>query len=219
MPEISEPLVLGNAGLIDTSLSELPLKSDGADPVLGHLSDLSVEKGIGAVVDLAVALYKSGKRVRLIVGGPAIEGESQRHLDRATQELGDLFEYRGILTGDSKHAFFQDITHFIFPSRYAHEAVPLVLYEAMAAGAVCVATRQGSIPDQLEGSPCLLTNGAESFVEEALPFIADTSVSTAVSQGCRRAYLGALSEAEQQLAELIDLLAGRPGIGGPDLTG
>lgn len=206
MPEILEPLIVGNAGLIDRSLTELSLKPDRTDPVLGHLSDLSLEKGIGEVVDLAVALHKSGTPARLIVGGPSVEGESRYHLDRAAAELGDLFEYRGLLTGESKHAFYQDITHFVFPSRYAHEAVPLVLYEAMAAGAVCLATQQGAIPDQLNGSPCLLARSVESFSGEALAYIAGTPVSTAISRECRQAYLKALSESEQQLKHLIDLL-------------
>lgn len=208
VPEVPEPLVVGNAGLIDKSLLTLPLKADGTDCVLGHVSDLSCEKGIGEVVDLAVALRNSGVRARLIVGGPDIGGESRRHRDRAAQELGELFEYRGLVSGESKRAFFQDITHFIFPSRYVHEAVPLVLYEALAAGALCVATRQGSIPEQLEGSPSLLTHSAETFVDEALAFIADGAASADISQECRQAYKASLSESEAQLVHLARLLAG-----------
>jgi glycosyltransferase involved in cell wall biosynthesis len=113
------------------------------------------------------------------------------------------------LAGDSKLSFFRDISHFIFPSRYIHEAVPLVLYEAMASGAVCVATRQGSIPEQLEGSPCLLAESADSFVEEIEAEIAVATVSRAVSAECRESYLSALAESEDQLSALVDLLAGR----------
>ncbi len=209
MPEMPVPLVVGNAGLIDRNLLALPLKADAPGLVLGHLSDLTVEKGIGEVADLAVALNRRGVRARLIVGGPDVNGASARHLDRAARELGDLFEFRGLLTGESKLLFFQDISHFIFPSRYVHEAVPLVLYEALAAGAVCVATRQGSIPEQLKGSPSLLADNADSFVEQVLPALSSAVVSHAVSDECRRAYLAALSDSESQLTALVDLLAGR----------
>jgi len=169
MPEIQGLLVVGNAGLIDRKLLDLPLKADADELVLGHLSDLTVAKGIGEVVELAVALNRRGVRARLIVGGPDVKGVPRQHLDRAASELGDMFEYRGLLTGEAKLRFFRDISHFIFPSRYVNEAVPLVLYEAMAAGAVCLATRQGSIPEQLDGSPCVLAENADSFVVETLP--------------------------------------------------
>ena len=202
-------MVVGNAGLVDRALLELPLKADGGDLVLGHLSNLSLEKGIAEVVDLASALHRAGVRVRLVIGGPTVDGESRLHLDRAARELGDLFEYRGPVTGEAKLAFFEKITHFVFPSRYVHEAAPLVLYEAMAAGTVCVATRRGSISEQLEASPGMLATSADSFVEETLPVLVGTSVSTAASQESRQAYVRALSESETQLAGLVALFAGR----------
>jgi glycosyltransferase involved in cell wall biosynthesis len=209
MPEIHRLLVVGNAGLVDRALLELPLKADDGDLVLGHLSNLSLEKGIAEVVDLASSLHRAGVRVRLVVGGPTVDWESRAHLDRAARELGELFEYQGPVTGDAKLAFFQKITHFVFPSRYVHEAAPLVLYEAMAAGAVCVATQRGSISEQLEASRAVLATSADSFVEETLPVLAGTSVSTAASQESRRAYLRALSASERQLASLVALLGRR----------
>lgn len=207
MPEISRPLIIGNAALVDRTLLELPLKADGGDLVLGHLSNLSLDKGIAEVVDLAVALHRAGARVRLIVAGPTADAESHLHLDRAAHELGELFEYRGPLAGEAKRTFFSEITHFAFPSRYVHEAVPLVLYEAMAAGAVCLATRRGSITEQLAGSRALLAHSAESFVGETLPALVGASVSAAASRESRQAYLRALSESERQLAEFVTLLA------------
>jgi len=206
MPEIRRILVIGNAGLIDRGLLELPPKADGGQLVLGHLSNLSVEKGIAEVVDLAVALHRADIPIRLVIGGPASDATSRTHLDRAARELGELFENRGPLTGEAKLNFFGAITHFIFPSRYAHEAVPLVLYEAMAAGAVCVATRQGSISEQLDGSPSLLADGADSFVEEMLPALAGAAVSSTASQESRHAFLQALSESERQLADFVAVL-------------
>jgi len=209
MPEIRRILVIGNAGLIDKGLLDLPIKADGGQLVLGHLSNLSLQKGIVEVVDLAVALHHANIPIRLVMGGPASDATALTHLDRAARELGDLFENRGPLTGDAKLDFFGAITHFIFPSRYAHEAVPLVLYEAMAAGAVCVATRQGSISEQLNGSPSLLSNGADSFVEEMLPALAVAAVSSATSQESRYAYLRALAESERQLADFVTILVRR----------
>jgi glycosyltransferase involved in cell wall biosynthesis len=209
MPEIRRTLVVGNAGLVDRSLQDLPLKVDGGELVLGHLSNLCLDKGIAEVVDLAVALQQSGTRVRVIVGGPTVDARSQTHLDRAAAELGELFEYRGPLTGAAKRAFLKEITHFVFPSRYVHEAAPLVLFEAMAAGVVCVATRWGSIPEQLAGSPGVLAHNADSFVEEMLPMLVGTSVSASASHESREAYMRALSESENQLSGLVALMCTR----------
>ena len=216
MPEIRRPLVLGNASLIDQTLLETPVKADSAALVLGHLSDLSMEKGIAEAIDLAVELNRMGTDVRLVVGGPPVSEEVGRHFERAAEELGDRFEYRGLLTGPAKHRFFSDITHFVFPSRYEHEAVPLVLYEALAAGAVCVATRQGSIPEQLADAPCVLAADAESLVAEALPVLAHATVSSVAAEECRAAYLRALSKSEKQLVELVHLFMG--GAPGPAIT-
>ena len=210
VPEIRRTVVLGNAGFIDRTLLELPLKADSPDLVLGHLSNLSPEKGLGEVVDLAVGLQRAGVSVQLIIGGPTVHDESLGHLDRAAREMGDRFEYRGLLTGQSKRRFFEEITHFVFPSRYVHEAVPLVLYEAMSAGALCVTTRQGSIPEQLQTSPAILAQSTVSFVEETLPALVGTRVSATTSDESRQAYCRALDDSQRQLAALVETIARRP---------
>ena len=203
MPEIQRTLIVGNAALVDGSLVELPLKWE-RNLTLGHLSNLSAEKGIAEVVDLAVALKAEGIRAGLIIGGPAVDNESSEHIDRASRELGELFEYRGPLAGASKQRFFSDITHFAFPSRYEHEAMPLVLYEALAAGVVCIATRQGVIAEQLEGSPALLAENSASFVQDVLPALGDGRVSYSSALKCRETYLSALAESVGELEDLIE---------------
>ena len=206
MPEIGQMVVLGNAGLIDRSLLELPLKADAPGLVIGHLSNLGPDKGIDVVVDLAMALRWAGVRVRLVIGGPAVSEEALGHIDRAARELGDMFEYRGLLEGPAKLGFFNEITHFVFPSRYVHEAVPLVLYEALAAGVVCVATRRGAIAEQLEGSPSLLVQSAESLVGESLPLLSGASASNSTSRECRRAFLQALRDSQSGLEAFFELV-------------
>lgn len=206
MPEVRRTLIIGNAALVDQTLLGLPLKSDSVDLVLGHLSNLYLDKGIAEVIDLAIELHEGGIPVRLIVGGPLVEPAAQHHLDRAIHHLRERFEYRGQLVGESKRTFFEDITHFIFPSNYAHESVPLVLYEAMAAGVICVSTRRGSIPEQLAGSPALMADSRDSFVEDVLAALQNATVSTAASQQSRQAFGRALSAANHDLAQFISQL-------------
>ncbi|MBI5818501.1 MAG: glycosyltransferase family 4 protein [Verrucomicrobia bacterium] len=211
MPEISRTLIIGNAALVDQTLLELPLKSDADHLVLGHLSNLYLDKGIGEVVDLAIDLHAGGVPVRLIVGGPLVEPAARHHIERGTRHLGELFEYRGPLAGEMKRAFFEEITHFIFPSKYSHESVPLVLYEAMAAGVVCVSTRRGSIPEQLAESPGILADSKDTFVQDVLPVLRHTRASSATSYDARQAYLKALAAANDDLARFVSLLGKQHG--------
>lgn len=211
MPEVRQTLIIGNAALVDQTLLNLPLKSDGGELILGHLSNLYLEKGIAEVVDLAIALHTRGVHIRLIVGGPTVDSSAQQHLERAACELGARFEYRGPLAGEMKRAFFEEITHFIFPSKYSHESVPLVLYEAMAAGVVCVSTRRGSIPEQLAESPGILADSKETFVQDVLPVLRHTRASRATSHDAREAYLKALAAANDDLAQFVSLLGKQHG--------
>lgn len=203
VPEVRRTLIIGNAALVDQTLLDLPLKSDADRLVLGHLSNLYLDKGIAEVVELAIQLRARGVPIRLIVGGPLVEPGAQYHLDRAADDLGERFEYRGPLAGLDKRRFFREITHFIFPSNYAHESVPLVLYEAMAAGVVCVSTRRGSIPEQLADSPSILADSKDSFVAEVLPVLQVAAASHVRSEESRQAYIRALAAANQDLAQFI----------------
>lgn len=202
MPELQRMLIVDNAGVIDPRLLELPLKC-GGPVVLGHLCNLTVEKGLVEVVDLALALQRSGTAVRLIVGGPAVDTGARAELDRARSQLGSSFEYRGPLAGSSKVEFFDEITHFAFPTKYRNEALPLVLYEALAAGVVCMATRQGSIVEQLEGSAGVVADTAESFVDEACQALVGASVSEDSSAKARSRYLGAADKSASQIQILL----------------
>lgn len=206
MPEIRRTAVIDNAALVDRRLLDLQLKRDAQPLVLGHLSNLSLQKGIKEVVELALALHRAGHQVRLLVGGPATDHTAQVQLHRAARELGDSFEYLGALSGDAKLRFFEEISHFVFPTRYTHEAAPLVLYEAMAAGAVCVATTQGSIASQLENSDAVLTSDSTTFVSKTASALATRSVSAQASKQARAAFIRALARSQDQLAWLISEL-------------
>jgi glycosyltransferase involved in cell wall biosynthesis len=111
----------------------LPRASGSAyDMCIGHLSNLTMEKGLGHVISTFGALRSSGLNVRLILAGP-IEGEKERSVIREAQEIhGSRIEYRGAVYGGDKARFFQDIDVFLFPTQYRNEAQPLVIAEALS---------------------------------------------------------------------------------------
>jgi glycosyltransferase involved in cell wall biosynthesis len=107
-----------------------------------HLSNLSAEKGLGAVIDVA---ERTGIPVRLIGGASA---EATALLD-AARGRGVPFEALGPRYGDAKLRELAEARCFLFLSRYQHEAQPLVLYEAVAAGCIPVVWRAGWVGEQL----------------------------------------------------------------------
>lgn len=207
-PAAGRVAVVGNAITVDASLADVPLRVDDDEPVLGHLSNLSRDKGIVETVDLAIALRDAGHPMRLLIAGSPWDAVATAQIARAVRELGPLFEHLGPVTGDAKVDFFGRITHFVFPTSYAHEAAPLVLYEAMAAGAVCATTRQGSIPEQVSGAPALLADTAATFVGSLLPVLASSRVTASDSERSRDAFSQALARSRIELESLCALLAG-----------
>ncbi len=71
--------------------------------------------------------------------------------------------------GAEKAALFRDADIFVLPTRYAVEAQPLALLEAMASGCAIVTSRAGEIPTILNGEcAVLLESVSTDAVEEAL---------------------------------------------------
>lgn len=205
--EIKRTFVLNNAGFISPSLLDIPI-AEGKDLVIGHLSNLTAEKGIAEVVDLAVAVRQAGQAVRLIVAGPTHDIAAQNAIARAEAALGDAFIYRGPVYDADKIRFFSEITFFAFPSRYRNEASPIVLFEAMAAGVPCIATPLGCVPDDLGTDGGMVISADDDFVAKATDFIQLASHDVADrAQKARGQYLGLLREHDKQLAELAALLS------------
>lgn len=137
--EADRVVVVDNAGL-------LPLHP-APDPGVTrrgvvHVSNLSAEKGLGAVLDVAA---RTGIPVRLVGG---VSAEATALLD-AARSRGVPFEALGPRYGDAKIRELASARCFLFLSWYRHEAQPLVLYEAAAAGCIPVAWRAGWVGEQL----------------------------------------------------------------------
>ncbi|MDE0545394.1 glycosyltransferase family 4 protein [Microbacterium sp. C7(2022)] len=149
-------MTLSNAGLIDTVTAEPRITAGAPSVVLGHLSNLTQEKGIREVVDLAVDLRRAGREVELIVAGPIVNHQAGEQIARAQLALGANFRYLGAVYGADKRDFFGRLTHFVFPSTYKNEAAPLVVLEAMGAGIPVAAYDVGTLHEMLSPSDLLV---------------------------------------------------------------
>ncbi|MFL5343098.1 MAG: glycosyltransferase family 4 protein [Gemmataceae bacterium] len=114
----------------------------GADElVIGHLANLSHEKGSIDLLEAARRLWEEGLKFRIVLAGPQMTNYRRY---RATHEFQNLTE-TGVLNDQQKRDFFAGIDVFALPSR--SDSFGLVLLEAWANGVPSVAYRAGGVAD------------------------------------------------------------------------
>lgn len=118
---------------------------DGRRIRLGHLSNLSREKGIAVVLECLRRLAAHGLEVELLLAGPATDGSTAELVNGAVAEFGDRLRYLGPLSRPEVHRFYEEIDVFLFPTLHEHEAEPLVIIDAVSAGVPVIATDRGCI--------------------------------------------------------------------------
>jgi glycosyltransferase involved in cell wall biosynthesis len=155
---------------------------------IGHLGNLSSEKGLDIVIALTELLIQRGIAVQLMLAGPTVDSRGAMMLQGARERLGSNFKEFGALYGNEKEQFFNSIDFFIFPSRYVNEAEPLVVFEALAHGVPVIAFNRGCIAEQV-GAAGLMIDICDDFVEFAASRIAEWSTDAASYGAIRiRAY-------------------------------
>ncbi|HLJ20536.1 MAG TPA: glycosyltransferase family 4 protein [Stellaceae bacterium] len=158
-PGARRTTVLSNAAFIAPTEMERP--SHHGPTRVGFLSNLTPEKGLDTAIEIFRLLRAVGGDFVLTIGGPAPTPESRGLIDRAGIEFGPALDYRGPVYGAAKGRFFQDLDVLLFPTRYANEAEPLVMLEALAAGVPVIASARGCIPDDLADGGVVQGTGSE----------------------------------------------------------
>jgi glycosyltransferase involved in cell wall biosynthesis len=113
----------------------------GDEVVVGHLANNSVEKGSVDLLQAAQIAWSRGVRFALVLAGPCMP--NYRTFRERFQPAGPLREL-GALDEQQKRDFFAALDVFALPSR--SDSFGLVLPEAWANGAPCVAYRAGGVP-------------------------------------------------------------------------
>jgi glycosyltransferase involved in cell wall biosynthesis len=119
-----------------------------------YLGSCTREKGVFDILD-ALSFLNGESRAEyyhLTIAGPFPDPAEERafcaRLD-ASPALARNITCAGPADESRKHALYTDADIFVFPTRYAHEAQPLVLIEALAHDLRIVATRWRAIPGML----------------------------------------------------------------------
>ncbi len=114
---------------------------------LGFLSNITVEKGILEFFAVLAALNRRGIDYRAHIAGP-VAAEAKARFDQLLQSTAHV-QYAGPVYGADKERFYRQLDIFLFPTRYANEAEPLVIYEALRRGVHVMACDRGSIAEML----------------------------------------------------------------------
>ncbi len=134
---------------VDAPALAFPLREVNRDAPLRlvYLGRLAREKGLREVVEAAATLASHGVDFELHVAGSGADEGAMRGWAEAAG-LKARIAWHGPLSGAAKVRFWRSGDVFVFPSHA--EGLPYAVLEAMAAGAVPVASRVGAIPEVLE---------------------------------------------------------------------
>jgi len=209
-PRAERRTVLSNAALVPpASIARRPAAPTGIR--LGFLSNLIPEKGLDTAIAVAATLRTRGAAATLVIAGPVLDRSAGRILEEAKKRLGPALDYRGAVHGTAKETFFGDIDVLLFPTRYANEAQPLVLIEALAHGVPVIATARGCIGEDIGGAGIAVPLDGD-FVEIAAAaissWLADPSRLALVAAAARRHAAELHHASASALDCMISMIAG-----------
>ena len=113
---------------------------------IGYFGRITEAKGMQELLDAAIKLKEKQVHFKIFFAGkkePPVD-----FVELFTKELGDSFQYIGIVSGKAKNEFLSGLDVFVLPSYF--EGLPMSLLESMSYGIVPVVTAVGSIPEVVE---------------------------------------------------------------------
>ena len=162
-------LVVPNAFLIDPPATP-PKRNDVL--TIGHLSNLTAEKGVLDFIKVFDRLQEEGVDVRAVLAGPTADTQLMALIDSVSRKRPGSFHWLGPVYGSQKDEFYAGIDVFVFPSNYVNEAQPLVLLEALASGAAVLAINRGCVSCDHHSSPGAVFS-SQDFVPSAVAWLKD----------------------------------------------
>lgn len=115
-----------------------------------YLSNFIESKGYKEVLQVAKIINNNGiKRFKFIFAGKFYDKESLVEFNEIIEEndLGNVVEYKGIVTGDEKRRLLREADIFILLTRYKKEGQPISIIEAMGNGMSIITTDFAGITD------------------------------------------------------------------------
>lgn len=191
-PELITPEqvhVLSNAAFFEDGTAKPGRMDTPATLSVGYISNITPEKGIRDVLALFTHCREAGLPIEMTVAGPCADELIRTQLE--TMSYGpEPFTYLGAVYGERKQEFFQSLDVLVFPTRYANEAEPLVIYEAAEQGVPTIANARGCIASMVTRCGGWAITDDSLFVEEALSALSELQTEAARTQCRHRALAG-----------------------------
>lgn len=204
-------MTLTNAFIVSAQpkLQTTPGQSDSMR--LAHLSNLTLEKGLGRVIATFAALKRQGASVTLRLGGPLEDKETERLMGEALMRHPEI-EWLGYVSHAEKDAFFDGVDAFLFPTQYDMETEGIVTLEAMARGIPVIATDLCCLKDNLAQSGGEAIPASRDFPSEASGLLSrwcsDRTQHREAQDAARQRFAALRARSEAELNALLDLLSG-----------
>jgi glycosyltransferase involved in cell wall biosynthesis len=201
-----QPLIVSN-GFI------MPPPSDvgsglGQTLRLGHLSNLTIEKGVLIFIEIFEEMRQSGLPVSATVAGSTSDSRVTAALRSAEARHADSFSWVGPVYGEDKDQFFKSIDLFLFPTMYSNEAQPLVLFEALSHSLPIFSLDRGCIGCNHNHGAGIIADDIDKF-RSGVSLWAKEILASPKLLGAQRtmAALAAVSEREMGQGQLEVLMA------------
>jgi glycosyltransferase involved in cell wall biosynthesis len=197
-----------------SEISETKPSAPGETILLGHLSNLTLEKGLGECIALHRALLERGFPVKLILAGPSVTQDASELLDRARREFPDTLEYLGKLDEVGKDAFYKRIDAFLFPTLYRIEADPIVVSDAQAHGCAAIVFARGCLSERVDNEVGMAIAPGEDYVSTvlaAIPGAEELRTFAAVrGHAARKRHMQLQAEAREEFSRLVAVVLNKP---------
>lgn len=141
--EVKQTLPVSNIAFISRS-SPSTKEPQPVCRVIGHLSNLTPDKGVFEVIELAEWAEREKLDFEFRIAGPFEDESVKREFNARVGSLKNI-RYLGPLYGEAKQKFFEQLDAFVFPTHYRNEAEPLVLLEALSQGCPVISYDRGCI--------------------------------------------------------------------------
>lgn len=158
-------------------LDHAPRRVKPKQIVLGHMANLSFEKGLKFFVSLHEKLQSlDSVEVVSLIAGPYSSADVEEYLKCKMASVEGL-NYLGPLYGAAKYEFYRRVDIFVFPSQYVNEAQPLVLFEAASANCLLIGSTTGCLASTLEtlGGLSIPVINEDQWASEVVREISDIS--------------------------------------------
>lgn len=173
---------------------------EGGPVRLGHISNLSIDKGMRDISDTVAALESAGRSFELHIAGPVADKATQDLLDGLQRGRRNVVVH-GPLDGAGLVDFYDSLDLLLFPSRYRHEAAPMVVLEAASRSVPTLAHPVGSLPELVCSPELIVPIG--KFAGRAAELVGEwAEVGADLSQQTYAGFLGQRAEAQDRLRRL-----------------